>query len=92
MEISSRKNPLIKEYRSLMTDRKSRRESGFFPVEGSKLCEEAVKSGAELGKNAFVTQNAVKKYLKTPLLKIQLQTHRIMMAFPNIALKLCLKT
>ena len=62
MEISSRKNPLIKEYRSLMTDRKSRRESGFFPVEGSKLCEEAVKSGAELGKNAFVTQNAVKKY------------------------------
>ena len=62
MEISSRKNPLIKQYRSLVADRKSRRESGFFPVEGSKLCEEAMKSGAKLGENAFVTDSAVKKY------------------------------
>lgn len=64
MEISSRKNPLVKQYRSLVADRKSRRESGFFPVEGSKMCEEAIKSGAELGENAFVTDNAVKKYPK----------------------------
>lgn len=62
MEISSRKNPLIKQYRSLISDRKARRESGFFPIEGSKLCEEAIKSGAELGKNAFVTDSAIKKY------------------------------
>jgi TrmH family RNA methyltransferase len=64
MEISSRKNPLIKQYRSLVADRKSRRESGFFPVEGSKMCEEAIKSGTELGENAFVTDSAVKKYPK----------------------------
>lgn len=65
MEISSRKNPLIKRYRNLVADRKSRREEGFFPCEGSKLCEEAVKSGCTLGENAFVTEAAMKKYPDT---------------------------
>lgn len=62
MEISSRKNALIKEYRLLCAERKARRKSGFFPCEGAKLCAEAIKSGCELGRYAFVTKTAEKKY------------------------------
>lgn len=65
MEISSRKNQLIKEYRLLCSERSARRRSGFFACEGDKLCAEAVKSGAQLGENAFVTENAADKYSKT---------------------------
>ncbi|MBR4305674.1 MAG: RNA methyltransferase [Ruminiclostridium sp.] len=65
MEISSRKNPLIKQYCSLVSDRKSRRENGFFACEGNKLCNEAAKSGCTLGENAFVTETAAKKYPDT---------------------------
>ncbi len=62
MEITSRQNPHIKNYRQLMADKKARRECGCFPCEGAKLCMEAIKCGCELGRTAFVTENAVEKY------------------------------
>ncbi len=62
MEISSRKNPLIKEYRKLVNERKERRAAGFFPCEGAKLADEAIKSGCTLGEYAFVTAAACEKY------------------------------
>lgn len=65
MEISSRKNPLIKEYRKLVNERKERRAAGFFPCEGAKLADEAIKSGCTLGEYAFVTAAACEKYPDT---------------------------
>ena len=62
MEITSKQNSYIKEYRKLVEQRKYRRQSGFFPCEGAKLAVEAVKSGCTLGENAYVTVSAEDKY------------------------------
>lgn len=62
MEITSKQNGYIKEYRKLVEQRKYRRQSGFFPCEGAKLAVEAVKSGCTLGENAYVTVSAEDKY------------------------------
>ena len=62
MEITSKQNGYIKEYRKLVEQRKYRRQSGFFPCEGAKLAVEAVKSGCTLGENAYVTVSAEEKY------------------------------
>ena len=62
MEITSKQNSYIKEYRKLVEQRKYRRQSGFFPCEGAKLAVEAVKSGCTLGENAYVTVSAEEKY------------------------------
>lgn len=62
MEITSKQNSYIKEYRKLVEQRKYRRQSGFFPCEGAKLAVEAVKSGCTLGEYAFVTAAAAEKY------------------------------
>lgn len=61
MLISSRENPLIKEAAALVSDKKARKTSGLFVVEGARLCSEACKSGAEVIR-LFVTEEAEKKY------------------------------
>ncbi len=71
MEISSRKNSLIKNYRFLVTEKKARKEQGYFPCEGAKLCCEAAKCGCELGKEVFVTVTAAEKYPETVALLAQ---------------------
>ena len=62
MELTSRKNPIIKEYRALLTDKKARREKGMFLLEGARLCKEAAISGCELSEYAFVTPRSAEKY------------------------------
>lgn len=47
MTITSPKNPAIKQLRSLMTSRKDRRHERLFVVEGVRLVEEALRSGAD---------------------------------------------
>lgn len=61
MLISSRENPLIKETAALVSDKKARKKSGLFVVEGARLCSEACKSGAKVLR-LFVTEDAEKKY------------------------------
>lgn len=62
MEITSKQNTYIKEYRKLTEQRKYRRQTGYFVCEGAKLAVEAVKSGCVLGENAYYTAAAVEKY------------------------------
>ncbi len=45
MEITSRDNRYIREYRHLNGDGKYRRQSGRFVLEGARLCADAVRSG-----------------------------------------------
>lgn len=45
MEITSRDNRYIREYRHLIGDGKYRRRSGLFALEGARLCADAVQSG-----------------------------------------------
>ena len=61
MLISSRENPIIKEAAALVSDKKARKNSSLFVVEGARLCSEACKSGAEVLR-LFVTEEAEKKY------------------------------
>ena len=61
MLISSRENPIIKEAAALVSDKKARKKSGLFVVEGARLCSEACKSGAKVLR-LFVTEEAEKKY------------------------------
>lgn len=44
MEITSRDNRIIKEYRHLLSGAAYRRETGLFAIEGARLCEDAVRS------------------------------------------------
>jgi TrmH family RNA methyltransferase len=46
--LTSTKNPTIKRFRSLMTDRKDRRRERLFIVEGVRLAEEAFRSDAQI--------------------------------------------
>lgn len=62
MLISSRQNPMIKQYRKLCGSRRDRKEQGYFPCEGIKLVSEALKSEVTLGENAFITESAAAKY------------------------------
>ena len=48
MLITSRENPLIKEVSALIRDKKARKISGLFVVEGARACFEAIKSNAEV--------------------------------------------
>lgn len=61
MIVTSRKNVAAVHYRSLVRERAYRREHGEFPIEGARLCEEAVKSGLEIT-SFLVTQSAAEKY------------------------------
>ena len=45
MVISSKDNHIVKEWRSLCRDARSRRESGCFAIEGARLCGDALTTG-----------------------------------------------
>lgn len=61
MELTSRDNRLIKEYRRLSDDAHFRRSSGCFVVEGARLCSDAVQSGVNV-RAAFFTEQAIAQY------------------------------
>ena len=83
MEITSKQNSYIKEYRKLVEQRKYRRQSGFFPCEGAKLAVEAVKSGCTLGENAYVTVSAEDKYPNVVGMLLSEFLKRLPTAFPT---------
>ncbi len=61
MEISSKDNPLIGEMRQLLSQAKYRKKTGRFVIEGVRLCEDAVRSGAVV--TTFVyTERAKQQY------------------------------
>ena len=61
MEITSRDNRLIKEFRRLSDDARYRRQSGKFTVEGARLCVDAARSGVVI-EAVFVTEDARVRY------------------------------
>ncbi len=61
MLITARENPIIKEAAALVSDKKTRKQTGLFVAEGARLCSEACKSGAKVLR-LFVTESAEKKY------------------------------
>lgn len=61
MEITSRDNRIIKEYRRLAGDAKYRRECGLFVAEGARLCGDAVRSHV-LIETALITAHARRQY------------------------------
>ncbi len=61
MEITSRDNRLIKEYRRLSDDARYRRQSGKFVVEGARLCADAARSDVVL-ESVFITPHACSQY------------------------------
>lgn len=63
MLITSRENPIIKETCLLISDKKTRMETGMFAVEGARLVSEAAKSNAEIVR-LFITEEAGIKYEK----------------------------
>ncbi len=48
MSITSKDNQWVKEWRSLCSDAKRRRESGCFAIEGARLCGDALQSGVPI--------------------------------------------
>lgn len=61
MEITSRENRIIKEYRHLGSDTKYRRECGLFVIEGARLCGDAVRSHIVI-ETALLTARARRQY------------------------------
>ena len=61
MDISSRDNRTIREYRHLLTDGKYRRKTGRFVLEGARLCEDAVLSQISI-ETVMYTQRAATQY------------------------------
>ena len=59
--ITSRDNPLIKEYARLAADAAFRRESGLFALEGARLCADAAASGAAV-RTVLYTARAAEQY------------------------------
>ncbi len=62
--ITSRDNPLIKEYIKLRDNKKYRNSEHKFVLEGARLSGDAAKSGVTLH-NVFVTEQACEKYSET---------------------------
>lgn len=61
MEITSRENQLIKQFRRLSGDAKYRRETGLFAMEGARLCGDAARSHVEIS-TVFLTSRARAQY------------------------------
>ncbi len=61
MEITSRENRVIKDYRRLSADAKYRRECGLFVAEGARLCGDAVRSRVQI-ETALITAHARRQY------------------------------
>ncbi len=59
--ITSRSNPLIKQYVKLCLSKSERKQSGLFTVEGIKLCLEAFTENVTI-KTLLVTDKALSKY------------------------------
>ncbi len=63
MVISSRKNPAASKFRGLVRERALREQYGEFPIEGARLCGEAIRCG--LTPTAFfATEAAKEKYFR----------------------------
>lgn len=61
MNISSRKNPLVSHFRRLVRERSYRYDCGEFPVEGARLCLEALNNGLIIT-SFLVTESAKERY------------------------------
>ena len=61
MDITSRDNRYIREYRHLLSDGKYRRRTGRFVLEGARLCEDAVMSGIAV-ETVLYTSHAAAQY------------------------------
>lgn len=61
MEITSRENRVIKDFRRLSEDAHFRRDTGRFTVEGARLCADAVRSGVAV-EAVLVTARAREQY------------------------------
>lgn len=61
VNISSRKNELIREYLRLSSQVSCRREQGKLPLEGARLCCDAAESGLKIF-SLFYTEEASEKY------------------------------
>ncbi len=61
MEITSRDNALVKEWKKLTSDARFRRKSGRFALEGARLCADAALSGVVLSA-VLVTDRAKEQY------------------------------
>lgn len=59
-KLSSRDNPLVKEYAALCDSAKRRREAGLFPVEGVRLTMDALQSGTHIRTVFFETQALIR--------------------------------
>lgn len=60
--ISSRDNPQVKEYLKLSCNKKARKESGRFVLEGARLCAEILKERSELLEKVFITDSGKARY------------------------------
>lgn len=60
-EITSRKNPAVREFAELSASARARREKGLFPAEGARLCADAAESGISV-RTLFETRDAAQKY------------------------------
>ena len=61
IEITSKDNPLIKFVSSLQTSSKHRKETGFFVLEGLRICDDAYQNNIKFDK-LIVTKNALEKH------------------------------
>lgn len=61
LDITSRENRWIREYRHLVADGKYRRQTGRFALEGARLCEDAVRSAVKVEAVLF-TARAQEQY------------------------------
>ncbi|MCH5191822.1 MAG: RNA methyltransferase [Oscillospiraceae bacterium] len=59
--ITAKNNQKIKELKALISSAKARKNSGFFAVEGVRLCRDAVESGSKII-SVFYTDEAQEKY------------------------------
>ena len=61
MTVTSKDNPLVKEWRMLCRESKRRRQSGCFAIEGARLCGDALASGVSI-RAVLYTRAALETY------------------------------
>lgn len=64
MELTSRKNDVVRVFRGLAREKKLREERGSFVIEGDHLCGEAVAAGLDI-RYALITERARERYPQT---------------------------
>ena len=65
--LSSRDNPLVKDFVRLCSDRGYREQSGRIAIEGSRLCRDALSSGLA-PESIFITRDALEKYKEADII------------------------